>query len=220
MIVQTKTIFATGFRELTGHPFHKFSDMLRVALALIRLQSYLTVHGFAATSASILCWSAEIPSSHRALRHPPPPRAILGDSVPIDEAFDNEMRLAIGMNGETLNRTHGFPLRLLALRHYGFKNVKWISEIRFVGRPCYGTWPKLGYTKEPLVHTASHIDRVVRVRGALRADSGMWTKAVLEPPFSPFTRSRWRGELPASGAAIVEARALDGAGPTIRRIAR
>ena len=176
------------------------------------------------------------------------------DSVPVDYAFCDETMLVLGMNGKTLSRTHGFPLRLLAPRYYGFKNVKWISEIRFVRRPFYGTWPKLGYTKEPLIHTASHIDRVVRdgatlrvggvsfagVRGIrevdLRAGSGPWFKAVLEPPLSPFTWTRWRGELPTNGASLVEARALDGAGrwqesvegplfpdgvtgPTIRRIA-
>ena len=177
------------------------------------------------------------------------------DSVPIDYAFDNEMMLALGMNGKTLGRAHGFPVRLLAPRYYGFKNVKWIAEIRFVSRPFYGTWPKLGYTKEPLVHTASHIDRIVAAGGILRvggvsfagvrgirevdlrAGSGPWSKAVVEPPLSPFAWTRWRGELPDNGAPVVQARALDGAGrwqetsegplfpdgvtgPTLRRIAR
>lgn len=48
MIVQTKAIFAKGFTELADRPFLKFSDMLRVAPDLVRLQSYRTVHGFAA----------------------------------------------------------------------------------------------------------------------------------------------------------------------------
>ena len=37
--------------------------------------------------------------------------------------------LALRMNGTTLDRTHGFPTRLIAPRYYGFKTVKWISEI-------------------------------------------------------------------------------------------
>ena len=76
--------------------------------------------------------------------------------------------LALGMNGKTLDRTHGFPIRLLAPRYYGFKNVKWISEIAFVSQPYFGTWPKLGYTKEPVVHIASHIDRDRADPGGLR----------------------------------------------------
>src|SRR5690349_14281441 len=106
------------------------------------------------------------------------------------------------MNGKTLDRTHGFPLRLIVPRYYGFKNVKWIGEIAFMRQPYVGTWPKLGYTKEPVVHTTSHIDRIVR-EGALlrvggvafagdrgiravqvRAGSGAWIDARLEEPLS------------------------------------
>jgi DMSO/TMAO reductase YedYZ molybdopterin-dependent catalytic subunit len=184
--------------------------------------------------------------------------AILGadghsDSVPIDYAFSDEFLLVTGMDGKTLSRIHGFPLRMLAPRYYGFKNVKWISEIRFVRRPHYGTWPKLGYTREPLIHTASHIDRIHRsgnrlalggvsfagIRGirrvVLRAGAGPWSDATLEAPLSPYTWTRWYGEVQIDDATTVEARALDGAknwqesipgplfpdgvtGPTIRTI--
>ena len=48
MIRQAKAIFDKGFLELSDRPFLKFSDMLRVAPDLIRLQSYRTVSSFAA----------------------------------------------------------------------------------------------------------------------------------------------------------------------------
>ncbi|MEO8661167.1 MAG: molybdopterin-dependent oxidoreductase [Bryobacteraceae bacterium] len=176
-----------------------------------------------------------------------------GDSLSPDYAFSDEVLFALGMNGKTLSRAHGFPLRLLTPRYYGFKNVKWMGEIAFLTRPYLGTWPKMGYTKEPLIHTASHIDRyqrdngVVRLGGVsfagvrgiravrLRGGKGEWKDALLEKPLSPYTWTRWQGEVPDLGASEVEARALDGTGrwqeaeegplfpngmtgPTIRRI--
>ncbi len=153
-----------------------------------------------------------------------------GDSFTLDYAFSDELLLALGMNGKTLDRTHGFPIRLIAPRYYGFKSVKWISEIAFVSRPYFGTWPKLGYTKEPAVHTASHFDRVLPGPGGwqaggvsfagmrgiervqVRADAGPWVNATLDQPLSTYTWTRWYAKLPVSSAAQLEARAMDGMG--------
>lgn len=154
-----------------------------------------------------------------------------GDSLPIEYAMSDEVLLAVGMNGETLNRAHGFPLRLLCPRYYGFKNVKWMGEIAFVTKPYFGTWPKMGYTKEPLVKVASFIDKARRqgnkvIAGGVsyagsrgikavevRLDGGPWIPAEMEDPLSPYSWTRWMIELEApSSAAIVEARAQDGNG--------
>jgi DMSO/TMAO reductase YedYZ molybdopterin-dependent catalytic subunit len=153
-----------------------------------------------------------------------------GDSLPLDYAFSEETMLALGMNGKTLTRAHGFPLRLLVPRYYGFKHVKWIREIAFRSAPYFGTWPKMGYTKEPRVHTMSYIDRAVRdgdriraggiafagnrgIRRVLvRADGGGWHEARLEPPLSPYAWTRWRADLAAPSVTLIEAKALDGEG--------
>jgi DMSO/TMAO reductase YedYZ molybdopterin-dependent catalytic subunit len=154
-----------------------------------------------------------------------------GDSLPPAFAFSDSTLLALGMNGKSLDRTHGFPLRLITPRYYGFKNVKWISEIALVSRPYFGTWPKMGYTKEPRVHTGSYIDRVVRdgaqlrlggiafagdrgiARVQVRAGQGPWFDATLEEPLSPLTWRRWMAAIPAGAEAQqVEARAMDGDG--------
>jgi len=153
-----------------------------------------------------------------------------GDSLSLDYAFSDETLLALGMNGKTLDRTHGFPLRLLVPRYYGFKNVKWISEISFVTKPYFGTWPRMGYTKEPAVHISSHIDQIRRApegwkvggvsfagtRGIraveVRAGGGPWIPAALDRPLSPFTWTRWFALLPPVSANQVEARAMDGDG--------
>jgi DMSO/TMAO reductase YedYZ molybdopterin-dependent catalytic subunit len=158
-----------------------------------------------------------------------------GDSFPESYAWQDEPLLALGMNGRTLNRQHGFPVRLLVPRYYGFKNIKWIGEIAFVRQPYFGTWPRMGYTKQPLIHTCSFVDRIRRagsrvqaggasfagVRGIRRVDVraggggvwGPWQEAVLEEPLSPYTLTRWIAELePPRGAEWLEARAQDNAG--------
>ena len=154
-----------------------------------------------------------------------------GDSFSLEYAFSNDTIFALGMNGETLNRTHGFPIRILTPRYYGLKNVKWISELAFVSKPYTGTWPKLGYTKEPVIHTASHIDRVERTQGRIRcggasfagsrgiravqirADHGPWVDATLEPALSEYALTRWVAELQVvASAGVIEARAQDGLG--------
>ena len=152
------------------------------------------------------------------------------DSLRLDYAFAAESLLALGMNGKTLSRIHGFPIRLLAPNYYGCRNVKWIREIRFVTQPYFGTWQRLGYTKEPLIHICSHIDHIRRdgplvafggvsfagSRGIkavrVRANGGTWQPARLEPALSPYTWTRWASQLPAAEGTLLEANAQDGSG--------
>lgn len=152
------------------------------------------------------------------------------DSLDAAHALSDDVLLALGMNGYTLNRTHGFPFRLIAPRYYGFKSVKWLREIRLVTRPYSGTWPKMGYTKEPVVHTMSYIDRVLPHNGSLRlggvafaglrgirrvqvrAGAGPWIDAQLETPMARYTWTRWKATLPAARAEFVQSRAQDGGG--------
>lgn len=152
------------------------------------------------------------------------------DSLDPRYALSEDLLLALGMNGMTLNRTHGFPVRIVAPKYYGFKSVKWLREIRLVTRPYSGTWPRMGYTKEPVVHTGSSIDRVRRegdrlrlggvafagIRGVrrveVRADGGPWVEAQLETPMARYTWTRWKAELHAPRAEFVQARAQDGEG--------
>jgi DMSO/TMAO reductase YedYZ molybdopterin-dependent catalytic subunit len=145
--------------------------------------------------------------------------------------FRQEVMLALGMNGKTLNRDHGFPLRMIAPRYYGFKHIKWIDEIDFTDQPYFGYWPKVyNFTKEPLVHTYSRIDKVLERNGRLvaggfsfagdrgirrvevRVNEGAWGAAVLESRLSPYTWVRWYATLPVMEKGLIEARAMDGEG--------
>lgn len=152
------------------------------------------------------------------------------DSLRIDYAYSEESLLTLGMNGKTLSRIHGFPVRLLAPNYYGCRNVKWIREIRFVSKPYYGTWQRLGYTKEPVIHICSHIDHIRRDGTLLefggvsfagtrqikavrvRANKGPWQPARLEASLSPYTWTRWAAQLPAGEGSVLEANAQDESG--------
>merc|ERR1711959_481097 len=57
--------------------------------------------------------------------------------IPIEKALDpwGDAILAYEMNGETLPRDHGYPVRLLAPGHAGCRNVKWVSRILVTKNP-------------------------------------------------------------------------------------
>ncbi len=50
-------------------------------------------------------------------------------SLPIDVAMHPDTLLAYEMNGETLSREHGYPLRLVVPGWYGMASVKWLRRI-------------------------------------------------------------------------------------------
>jgi DMSO/TMAO reductase YedYZ molybdopterin-dependent catalytic subunit len=53
--------------------------------------------------------------------------------------------LARHMNGKPISREHGAPLRLVIPQMYGYKGVKWLSEIRYDSVPQAGFWEQRGY---------------------------------------------------------------------------
>lgn len=211
-------------------------------LGLSREYRYLTLRCISNTLNSDLMGTAQWCGIHLSQiidRNSLPPEiieaAFIGveghdDSLKLDYAFGTDSLLAIGMNGKTLSRTHGFPVRLLAPSYYGCRNVKWLGEIRFVSQPYYGTWQRLGYTKEPLIHICSHIDHLRRdgallqfggvsfagTRGIqavrVRANRSDWQPAHLEPTLSPYTWTRWIAQLQAQPDSLIEANAQDKTG--------
>jgi DMSO/TMAO reductase YedYZ molybdopterin-dependent catalytic subunit len=52
------------------------------------------------------------------------------DSFPIDEILTGKVFLAYGINGKSLPRKHGFPLRIVAEDHYGGEWVKYVYKVR------------------------------------------------------------------------------------------
>ena len=70
-------------------------------------------------------------------------------SFPIDYIFDNNIIMAYKMNGAELLPERGFPFQLVAEDKYGYKWIKWITEIEFSENAEYeGYWESRGYSNE------------------------------------------------------------------------
>ena len=67
-------------------------------------------------------------------------------SFPLDFIMKNDILLAYKMNGATLPPERGFPFQLVAEDKYGYKWIKWITEIEFSNDANYkGYWESRGY---------------------------------------------------------------------------
>ena len=59
-------------------------------------------------------------------------------SVPMEKLLNEDTLLAYEMNGETLPKDHGFPIRLLVPGWYGMASVKWLDKITVLDHPNAG----------------------------------------------------------------------------------
>ena len=72
-------------------------------------------------------------------------------SLSIEEAYWDDVILAYEMNGEPLPKTHGFPIRLVCPRFYGYKWIKWLAYINVTTYDYIGTYPRFGHDDHPYV---------------------------------------------------------------------
>jgi DMSO/TMAO reductase YedYZ molybdopterin-dependent catalytic subunit len=89
-------------------------------------------------------------------------------SLPIDIAKGDDILVAYAMNGEPIPPEHGGPMRLIVPGWYGMASVKWLAEIRLLGRPFEGFFQKDRYVIEgrPLRHIEPRAVIVSPVDGA------------------------------------------------------
>jgi DMSO/TMAO reductase YedYZ molybdopterin-dependent catalytic subunit len=76
--------------------------------------------------------------------HPQP--MAFARSLPLAKALDHDTLLAVRMNGEPLEPSHGFPVRLLVPGWYGVASVKWLRRIEVLDRPFQGYFQTTKYT--------------------------------------------------------------------------
>jgi DMSO/TMAO reductase YedYZ molybdopterin-dependent catalytic subunit len=68
-------------------------------------------------------------------------------SFPINYTIDNKILLAYKMNNVTLPVERGFPFQLVAESKWGYKWIKWITEIEVSDNTNYeGYWESRGYS--------------------------------------------------------------------------
>ena len=139
------------------------------------------------------------------------------DSIPFTAATQPFALLAYEMNNETLNNTHGFPLRLIVPGIYGMKNVKWITRIELSAEDVKGFWQRKGWADEAPYQLISRIDvaRAGVVAGiAFGGDRGVssvqvkigdqpWRDAFLKEPLSPLTWVLWHLEADVKGKGVM-----------------
>ncbi|HEU4822475.1 MAG TPA: sulfite oxidase, partial [Nitrososphaeraceae archaeon] len=77
--------------------------------------------------------------------------------IPLERGFQEGSILAHGMNGETLNAKHGYPVRAIIPGLYGMMNPKWITEIKLIDRVYEGYWQKKGWANNAQYNTHSYI---------------------------------------------------------------
>lgn len=77
------------------------------------------------------------------------------ESLPMSVAREPRTLLAYGVAGSTLPLVHGFPLRLVVPRLYGYKNAKYLTRIEFTDKPENGYWEDFGYSYDGEVPESS-----------------------------------------------------------------
>lgn len=144
--------------------------------------------------------------------------------------------LATHLNGEALTPAHGFPARFIFPGHYGMKQPKWVTRLRFSAQDERGYWENNGWDERAVVKTMSRIDvpqdgaqfpagsvhfagiafagnrRIGAVE--ITTDGGRsWRPADLQPEFSPYSWRFFSARLPlGSGHRVIQVRARDGTG--------
>jgi len=67
-------------------------------------------------------------------------------ALPLAKALHPDTLLAMHMNGEPLEPSHGFPVRLLVPGWYGVASVKWLTRIEAASQPFEGFFQTYKYT--------------------------------------------------------------------------
>jgi DMSO/TMAO reductase YedYZ molybdopterin-dependent catalytic subunit len=68
-------------------------------------------------------------------------------SLPLSYVIENKIMIAYKMNNVTLPPERGFPFQLVAESKWGYKWIKWITEIELSNDPAHqGYWESRGYS--------------------------------------------------------------------------
>jgi DMSO/TMAO reductase YedYZ molybdopterin-dependent catalytic subunit len=67
-------------------------------------------------------------------------------SLPLDYLSSKNIMIAYKINGVVIPPDHGFPFQLVSESQYGYKWIKWITQIELTDNPNYsGYWESRGY---------------------------------------------------------------------------
>jgi DMSO/TMAO reductase YedYZ molybdopterin-dependent catalytic subunit len=66
-------------------------------------------------------------------------------NLPLNEFLDDDVMLAYRHDDRDLAPDHGYPLRLVVPKLYGWKSAKWVRAIEFAAEDRRGFWEVRGY---------------------------------------------------------------------------
>ena len=66
------------------------------------------------------------------------------ESFLVEELLRPRVLFVLKMNGNSLSKDHGYPLRLIAPVKYGYKNIKYITSIKFLNTRKRNYWSNSG----------------------------------------------------------------------------
>lgn len=66
-------------------------------------------------------------------------------NLALEVLLEGDVLLAWGRNGEPLSPEHGYPLRLIVPKRYGWKSTKWVRGLEFMADDRRGFWEERGY---------------------------------------------------------------------------
>jgi len=159
---------------------------------------------------------------------------------PLEAAYDRDCIVAVGMNGEPLPLSHGYPVRLVTPGIYGYLSaVKWLVEVELTTFDAFDSyWVPRGYAEQAPIRTMSRIDTPrslktypagtlmiggvawAQTRGIekveLRIDGEEWIEVELSDELNKDTWRQWthRWDDAPPGGHTLEVRATDGRGET------
>ncbi len=108
----------------------------------VPLSSLLARAGVRAGACEVILIGADLGE----IKAPPRPAGKIhfSRSLPLDKANDDVL-LALHMNGHALQTSHGFPLRAVVPGWYGMAAVKWLTRIVVTSRPYQGYYQTIDY---------------------------------------------------------------------------
>ncbi len=101
-----------------------------------QLHDVLTLAGIQPNAVSVLLVGLDVESPEEGFRY----------VLPVEKAMDPDTLLAYVLNGETLPRDHGFPVRALVPGWVGSANVKWLGRIVMSSEPMWTRNNTTSYT--------------------------------------------------------------------------
>lgn len=96
----------------------------------VPVKSILEMAGYSESAVSVVFYAADGYTS----------------SLTLEKALQEDTLLAYKMNGVTLPKEHGYPLRLVVPDKLGYKWVKWVIGIELVDYEYEGYWESRGYS--------------------------------------------------------------------------